>query len=119
MLERIFGLADINTSNLQKQENLLMSIEWNGIETIIDGKIYTLWNYEAFNKYLRILTCLKRKEFFIWVNGAEWKDKFSLIERCPKVIKAIPKDFERTYNLIIVVNYEVLNVQSLSLMLME
>jgi hypothetical protein len=51
-------------------------IEWNGIETIINGKIYSLWNFEAVNKYLSMLTGLKRKEFNIWVNGAEWKDKF-------------------------------------------
>jgi hypothetical protein len=60
-----------------------------------------------------MLTGLKRKEFVVWVNGVEWKNKFSIGEICPKIIKAISKDFERTYNLMSVINYDILNVQSL------
>jgi hypothetical protein len=45
---------------------------------------------EAFSKYLSMLTGLKRKEFLVWVNGTEWKDKFSIRIKSPTFIKAIP-----------------------------
>jgi hypothetical protein len=50
-----------------------IAIEWGGTEIVIDGKIYTLWNLESFNKYLSMLTGLKRKEFFDWINDINGK----------------------------------------------
>jgi hypothetical protein len=37
-----------------------ITIEWNGVTIVVDDKIYTLWKIEAFDRYLSILTGLKR-----------------------------------------------------------
>jgi hypothetical protein len=39
--------------------------EWSGVESIVDEKVYSLWNVEALNRYLCSLTGYKRKEFFV------------------------------------------------------
>jgi hypothetical protein len=56
-------------------------IEWNGVEIVVDGKVYSLWNIEVFNMYLCMLTALKRKEFFVWMNGAEWNERIFYWEK--------------------------------------
>jgi hypothetical protein len=35
-----------------------IAIEWNGTVIIVDWKIYTLWNLDAINQYLSMLTDL-------------------------------------------------------------
>jgi hypothetical protein len=88
-------------------------IEWNEVEIVIDRKIYTLWTIEAFNRYLSMLTGFKRKEFFAWISGAEWKDKYSINERCPKYIKAISKVDIKVFELMNLVDSRALNIHSL------
>jgi hypothetical protein len=60
-----------------------------------------------------MLTGLKRREFFVWINGVERKDKFSISDKSRKFIKAIPKVVLRNYNLFSMVECSVLNIQSL------
>jgi hypothetical protein len=64
-----------------------------------------------------MFTDLKRKEFSVWVNGAEWKDKFSIGAKSPLFIKAIPKEEKKYFNLICVIRDDTLNIQSLALKL--
>lgn len=46
-----------------------IKVENNGVETIIDSKIYTIWGHEAFSMYLSIITGMKNRGFDIGVNG--------------------------------------------------
>jgi hypothetical protein len=89
-------------------------VEWNGVEIIVDGKIYTLWNMKTFNYYLSMLTGLKRREFSIWINGTEWRDKLSIGEKNELlgVVKKIDNNLEEEERLrleIVLLNESITN----------
>jgi hypothetical protein len=57
---------------------------------------------------------LKRKEFFVRINGTEWKDQYSIEVKNPNFIKVIRKVGTKVYDLFGVIDRSALNILSLS-----
>jgi hypothetical protein len=89
---------------------LKIPVENNGAETIIDTKIYTLWNREAMSIYLSIITDLKNRRFDIWINGIIWDDNWSIGSKKPTIIKAVPNQTEKSYKILMIMECANLNI---------
>jgi hypothetical protein len=65
------------------------------------------------SKYISMLIGMKASGFKIWLDGILCDNKWSFGVRKPSIIKAILTDVKESYEMLNLVGYELLNIQSL------
>jgi hypothetical protein len=98
-----------------KFKNIKIIIENREATMYVDARIFSIWNVEAMQLYLNMLSGLKNRDFYIMINGILWNDKMSIGSLKPQVIRAIPNQFNVIYNIISIISLEVLNVHAVNL----
>jgi hypothetical protein len=116
IMNKIFKVGLEGSLTAKVEKDISCSIYDNG-ETpiVVDAKIYSVWNVEAMNLYLNMLTGLKNRNFIIVINGLMWNDKSSIGSKKPQIIRVIPDQSNLVHRVMCIVNLEALNVHSVNL----
>jgi hypothetical protein len=103
------------TAKLSEFLDMKVIVEHGEATIYVDAKIFSCWGKQAMNSYLNQLTGLKNIDFMMEINGIRWDNGMSIGSLKPKVIRVFPDQQVVIYNVISLVDSDILNVHAVSL----